>query len=995
MASETNVVRLPQTHSLSWDDCRLLVESVVDYAIFMLDGEGHVATWNAGASRLKGYQASEIVGQHFSIFYPAEDRAAKKPEAILDTVQRSGRYEEEGWRIRKDGSRFWANVVITSLRDERGNCIGFAKVTRDLSERRRNEEDLRRSEERFRLLVENVADYAIYMLDVDGRVATWNLGAERMKGYTAEQIIGHHFSVFFPAEDAAAGKPAMELTRAAAEGHYEDEGWRIRKDGTRFWANAVLTALRDGQGTLLGFAKITRDLTARREAETTERRMFAEQAARLAAEEGERRLRESEERYRALSERLEIVLEGVADGITALDRSGRHVFANRAAAASFGFDSPAQILNSTLPEVTAGWEIFDERGEPVAVEHLPGARVLSGEPTQDAVLRIRKRGSRHEWWTHVRGRPVLGRDGKPELAINIWHDVTARHRRDRQTRCFADAATALGGTLDAEEMLAALAKVLVPGFADWCSIHLLEGSDLRNVAVAHVEPAMRAAVEDYHRRFPPSSDEGSAMGRVIRTGVAERHNDISDEMLAAAVPQPERLAAARAVGMKAVLIAPIRIHNRCVGIISLVSSDSIRCYDTTDQEMMEELGQRAGVALDNASLYRMAQEAAHVAEQAGRAKDEFLATVSHELRTPLNAIVGWSSLLRGRTTDPAMNKPLEVIHRNAQAQVKIVDDILDVSRVITGKFRLEPKPVDLASIVREALDVVRPSAFAKSIALEFESRPEACMILADPERLRQVAWNLLSNAVKFTGTGGLISATVRQEGAAAILSIVDNGSGIAPDFLPFVFDRFQQGDSSITRRVGGLGLGLALVRHIVELHGGQVAVASEGMGKGATFTITLPIRAAAPLHGDQPESPVAEIRRATHPVLRGLNVLVVDDETDTRELITLVLEGAGANVESAESAMKAFEVLDHFEPNVVVSDIGMPGEDGYALMRRIRALPTAKRSVPALALTAFATADDRQRALGAGYTMHLGKPVEPETLLTAVEKLATDGPRAR
>jgi PAS domain S-box-containing protein len=246
---------------------RLLVQTVRDYAIFALDPRGHILTWNEGARRLKGYTAGEIVGKHFSTFYTREDLEAGKPKWELEIAVREGKYEEEGWRVRKDGSLFWASVLITTLRDESGNVVGFAKVTRDLTERRAAEEELRISEERFRLLVTNVKDYGIFMLDPDGRVASWNIGAENVQGYTADEILGRHFSVFYPPEDADAGKPQRELEVAEREGRYEEEGWRVRKDGTRFWANVIVTPLRNAKGRLIGFAKVNRDLTERRAAQ--------------------------------------------------------------------------------------------------------------------------------------------------------------------------------------------------------------------------------------------------------------------------------------------------------------------------------------------------------------------------------------------------------------------------------------------------------------------------------------------------------------------------------------------------------------------------------------------------------------------------------------------------------------------------------------------------------------------------------------------------------
>jgi len=251
----------------SGDSFRLLMEGVRDYAIFLLDGAGRVSTWNSGAERIKGYRAEEIIGQHFSRFYPPEDVAAGKPARLLALAAREGRAEDKGWRVRKDGSRFWADVLITALRDSDGAVIGFAKVTRDLTERKEVEDALRRSEQTFQLLVESVQEYAIYMLDPEGRVVSWNAAAERIEGYRAPEIIGQHFSTFYPPEDAAQGKPRWELETAAREGRHEDEGWRVRKDGTRFWANVAISAMRDSQGALIGFAKVTRDLTQRRHAE--------------------------------------------------------------------------------------------------------------------------------------------------------------------------------------------------------------------------------------------------------------------------------------------------------------------------------------------------------------------------------------------------------------------------------------------------------------------------------------------------------------------------------------------------------------------------------------------------------------------------------------------------------------------------------------------------------------------------------------------------------
>jgi PAS domain S-box-containing protein len=951
-----------------------LVDAVTDYAIYMLDAGGHVATWNPGAERIKGYAASEIIGQHFSRFYTAEDRLAGKPERVLDVVRQTGHFEEENWRIRKDGTRFWASVVITALKGDSGNLVGFVKVTRDLTERRRAEEALGRSEERLRLLIENISDYAIYMLDPTGVVTTWNPGAERMKGYTAPEIIGRSFECFFPEEDRAAGKPAQELALALAEGRFEDEGWRVRKDGTRFWANAVLTPLRDHQQNLIGFAKITRDLTAQRNAQEQERKLLQEHTAREVADREGARLRESEQRYRELSRQLEIVFEGVADGITVQEPSGRLVFANTAAAKLCGFATAAELMATAPADVVAKFEMLDEAGKPVVGEELPARRVLAGEESASAVLCVRERATQKTWWVQLRATGVPGDDGRPSLAINIWHDVTTEHEEEAHTRYLATATAALAQSLDQDEMLAALAQSLAPGLADRCSVYSLEGGVLRHVAAAHA---------DHRKSFTPDPAHAGGSWDVVRSGKSSVFNDGGEE----------------------VLLVPLLARGGVLGVMALVYAQPGRRYAEKDVELAEELGRRAGTALENARLYQDAQEAARAAEEAAlraeelaraaedasRAKDEFLATVSHELRTPLNAMLGWATLLKERASDAAIKKPLEVIHRNAQAQVKIIDDILDVSRVITGKFRIDPRPADLVAIISDAIDVVRPSAEAKRIEILFKPEADLCLLVADPERLQQVIWNLLSNAIKFTDSGGRIEVLLRLVGSQVTCEVKDSGQGIDPMFLPFVFDRFRQADSSMSRRFGGLGLGLALVRHIVELHGGRVEAFSAGRGQGALFRIELPIRAVSP--SSRPASSEQRPQEPTVPqqevALSGVRILVVDDEADARELVATVLMEAGAEVETAGSAAEGFELLKRFHADVLVSDVGMPDEDGFSFIRRIRALPPADGSrIPALALTAFARESDRAQALKAGFTAHVGKPVEPEVLAAAVSNLA-------
>lgn len=798
MPPASNLVRLPNPPTLSWDDCRLLVESVVDYAIFMLDDEGRVATWNLGAEKIHGHAAADVVGKHFSKLFPPEAIAAGKPEAELRQAAERGRVENEGWRVRNDGSRFWANVVTTALRDDGGKLRGFAKVSRDLSARHAEQERFRQSEERFHRLVDAVTDYAIYMLDADGHVASWNPGAERIKGYAPAEIIGQHFSHFYTEEDRRAGKPERILETVRQTGRFAEENWRVRKDGTRFWASVVITALSDEAGHVNGFVKVTRDLTERR---------LTEEA-----------LRRSEERFRLL-------LENISDyALYMLDPEGRVTTWNRGAERLTQY-TPIEVMGQSF-------ELFfsaEDRAAGKPAAELAIARAQGRH--EDEGWRLRKDGSR--FWANAILNVVRDAQGNLLGFAKITRDLTARR--------------------DAEE---------------------------------------RARYAHYAAREA------------------------------------------------------------------------------------EEAAQ-------------LAEQSARAASEASKAKDEFLAVVSHELRTPLNAILGWATLLKDRVSEPAAKKPVDVIHRNALAQVKIIDDILDMSRVIAGKFRIDPKPADLVAIVGYAIEVVRPAASAKGVDISFHPERDVCLLVADPERLQQVVWNLLSNSVKFTEPGGQIAITLRSVNSRIVLEITDTGQGIDPAFLPFVFERFRQADSSMTRRAGGLGLGLALVRHIVQLHGGKVSASSAGRGKGATFRVEVPIKAVIPAG-----QAVSADRADTAPVstlpiaLKGVRVLVVDDEPDARDIVATVLMEAGAEVEMAPSAAEGFELLQRFHPDVLASDVGMPGEDGLAFIRRIRAHSAEHAQIPALALTAFAQEVDKSRALQAGFNAHLGKPVEPAVLVAAVAELA-------
>lgn len=411
--------------------------------------------------------------------------------------------------------------------------------------------------------------------------------------------------------------------------------------------------------------------------------------------------------------------------------------------------------------------------------------------------------------------------------------------------------------------------------------------------------------------------------------------------------------------------------------------------------VFHDVSERRRAARERERLLESEKSARSEAEAANRLKDEFLATVSHELRTPLNAILGWAAMLnRGNLDEEAKRNAMEVIERNAKAQAEIISDILDVSRIITGKLRIKSEPVEPAPIIKAAIETLRPAIDAKAIDLRVSLDAEAGFVTGDADRLQQIIWNLLSNAIKFTPEKGRIEVDLKRDNSHLEITVRDNGIGIDSEFLPHVFDRFRQADSSTTRIHSGLGLGLAIVRYLVELHGGEVRAESAGIGKGATFTIILPVateREAQPFSasGDSDKNKEAERVSKKKTDLTGLRVLVVDDEPDTLEVLRTALTSCGANVRTAVSVPDALETFQVWKPNVLISDLGMPNEDGYSLIRKIRALaPEQGGKIPAAALTAYVREEDRLRALDAGYQTHIPKPVVPEELAAEVANLA-------
>ena len=539
-------------------------------------------------------------------------------------------------------------------------------------------------------------------------------------------------------------------------------------------------------------------------------------------------------------------------------------------------------------------------------------------------------------------------------AHELARRMNAERKLEEVRRAFlADATVALAQSLDYESTLAKVAHLAVPGLADWCAVDVLHEGDRvpKRLAAACADPSKAESA--------PETDSG--VPSVLRTGRSEMSATVM------CVPLPGR--------------------GRVFGAVTFRAAESGRTYTADDLHCAEELARRCAIAIENARLYASEHAARKSADVANRAKDEFLAVVSHELRTPLNAIMGWAKMLSSQQLDEARRaRAIETIDRNAVAMAQLIDDLLDVSRIISGKMRLEIKRVDAARVIEAAIEAARPAAEAKGVAIASSLDRSVPPLSGDPNRLQQIVWNLLSNAVKFTPAGGRVEVGLAITQGSIEIRVEDTGRGIAPAFLPYVFDAFRQEDTAHTRSRGGLGLGLAITKQLVELHGGRIDASSQGEGFGAVFKVHLPVPAIART-GDALESQRLELQKRAD--LEGLRVLVVDDDADARELVQTVLESSGCRVTVAEGADSALDAISREVPDVLLSDVGMPGRDGYDLIREVRLLPPNRGgSVPAAALTAYARAEDRRRLLDAGFSMHLAKPVEPAELLAVVASLA-------
>jgi len=670
---------------------------------------------------------------------------------------------------------------------------------------------------------------------------------------------------------------------------------------------------------------------------------------------------------------IESILDVLPIGIAVADDSlCQAIRVNRALARQVGLDETGHASLSDPPLVTVP-HLSRKDGRRMTLADRPMYQAASqGIEVSGVIVDVERPDGTHVTLMEY-AAPLFNRDGTVRGAIGIFMDITVQRRVEEDQRFLAHASAFLSSSLDYEATLKALARLAVPMFGDYCAVDVLqEDGTFRRVDLVVDDPS-RKEIGEALKQYPPKLTIAGPAVRAIRSGEPVIDNATGPEKAVRSAQSPEHLELIRRFGVRSFQMVPFRSRGQTLGLFT-TGSFTARQYNEHDLALAKDVALRAGLALDNAMLYRSAQEA-------DRLKEDFLATLSHELRTPLNALLGWMHVLKMPTADDATRKrAVESIERNARAQAVLINDLLDVSRATSGKLRIEISVVNLPAVVLDAIDAMRPAARARDIEVNLSMGDLRGQIWGDADRLQQVMWNLLSNAVKFTKPGGRIDVTVEERRDTVTIAVADDGLGIDPAFLPHVFERFRQADSSTTRASAGLGLGLAIVRHLVDLHGGEVEVHSGGLDKGSRFTVTLPTRRLA--HPEIDRQPSAG--RMTS--LSGIRVLAIDDDSDSRELIKLTVRAADGDVVAVSSAAKAFDVIAAFRPHVVISDLAMPDMDGYGFLHRIST--TMTNPPPVIAMSGHVSERDVQRSIEAGFARHLGKPTDYERLVEAIAELA-------
>lgn len=796
----------------------------------------------------------------------------------------------------------------------------------------------------------------------DGRLLHVNEGFVRLSGFSRDEAVGRTTDELRLWVDPQVRTTGLERLRAGQSLADIEARFRM-KDGTQR-VGVIGSALVNIGGRTCALSTVI-DITDRKEAEQA--------------------LRAREADARRLLALNETILANMGEGMYAVDQHGLVTYMNAEAARLFGW-THAEVLGRQMHELT---HFKHPDGSPFPIEECAGFNVLhEGKALKDFEdVFIRRDGTFFP--VSYSSSPLRDDEGRIVGLVVVFQDIT---ERQRAAKALQESREELATELAAARRLQAVSTGLVreDTISALCEQLLdasrqIMGSDFASIQMFDANRDELRLLG--HRGFTPEAERyWSCVYSASETsgGAALRLRErviVPDLQAPEAPPGNGHFAMFAKTGIRAIQSTPLM--SRAGHLLGVLSTHWRVPYQPPERDLrlLDVLARQAGDLIERVRAEEKMRESEEHLRRANQMKDEFLATLSHELRTPLNAVLGWAHMLRTGTLRPDVaERALESLERNARAQAQLVEDLLDVSRIVSGKLQIKNERVDLSAVIAAAVETVRPAADARRVTLQVTADPDRSIaVQGDSDRLRQVVWNLLSNAVKFTPAEGLVSVTLTHLDGQAEVIVRDTGEGIGPEFLPFVFERFRQADGTTTRKHAGLGLGLAIVRHLTEAHGGTVTAHSHGPKAGATFTLSLPLVSSADVEGLIEPLPVPSLA-----ALQGVRILVVDDEPDARELLRVILESAGAAVALAASAEDALVALRKKMFDVLVADIAMPGRDGYALLRDVRALPTAAARIPAIAVTAQASAADRERAATVGFTGHVPKPVDPTRLVHAV-----------
>jgi PAS domain S-box-containing protein len=965
----------------------------------LVESVDHAILWSADPQDLKftfvsprtqyitGYSLEEWMNTPNFFFncVPKEDHARLR-QLIENAVENGDSGIEHRFRHR-DGRILWLHTGIR--RALRGDGAGWEVrgLSTDVTPLMEAEAKAKASEQDFRALADSMPQM-VFVSDGSGNILHLN---QRWYDYTGNlpgDISGDSWRRVIHPDDLGRVYETWQSARPNSRA-WSCEFRVLRRDLEYRWHLGRSVPEKDGTGAVRRWTGTVTDI---------EDRKRIEYALREAKETLELRV---QQRTRELSDAhsfLDSVIENIPNMIFVKDAQDlKFVRFNRAGEKLLGLKKE-DLLGKTDFDLFPHDQAVHFQSKDRAT--LAGHQILH---IPEEVIQTATNGQRT---LSTKKIPVFNSNGTPQYLLGISEDITDRQKLEQERQKFfqaeverteaakasqrlnflSEASVVLGSSLNFETTLENLTKLAVPTIADWCSIQLV-GPDgaIKQLAVTHSNPEKVQWARELYEKYPINLEATYGTAQVIRTGKSELATTITPDLIEKVAKDAEHSELLRGLGFRSYICAAIRAHGQILGALTLVTTDeSGRRFVESDLRLAEELGSRAGISVENARLYQEAQNL-------NRVKDEFLATLSHELRTPLNVIQGNAELLISKDfdlTEAEEAASLEAIYRNAKAQTAMIGDLLDVSSIITGKVSFKPTSIDPAATVVEIIEGLKPTAAAKGVKLVTDFTSAPAHVMADVTRMHQIVWNLVSNALKFTPGDGVVHIKVCDRGSSWAIDVQDTGRGIDREFLPYVFDRFRQEDGSNTRRYGGLGLGLAVVRHLVELHGGTVEADSKGKGHGAKFIATFPYlkenpRASA---GQKLAAPESSLQNTASVRLSNIKVLLLEDSDDNRMLIQLILKGAGAEVVEAASAAEAREKLRTFSPDVIVSDIGLPDESGLEFMRKLRR-ESSEKFVPAVALSAYVREVEIADALSAGFQAHVAKPLNPAKLLETVAQV--------